>query len=31
MTTDTHIRDDVQRELAYTPGVNAAAIGVAVS
>jgi osmotically-inducible protein OsmY len=31
MTTDTHIRDDVQREIAFTPGLNATAIGVTVS
>jgi osmotically-inducible protein OsmY len=31
MTKDTHIRDDVQRELFYTPELNAAAIGVSVS
>src|SRR5579864_4764996 len=30
MSKDTQIRDDVQRELFYNPGVNAAAIGVAV-
>jgi osmotically-inducible protein OsmY len=30
MIKDTHIRDDVQRELFYTPGLNAATIGVAV-
>lgn len=30
MTKDTQIRDDVQHELFYSPGVNAAAIGVAV-
>ncbi|HYL38251.1 MAG TPA: BON domain-containing protein [Bryobacteraceae bacterium] len=30
MIKDTHIRDDVQRELFYTPGLNAASIGVAV-
>ncbi len=30
MTKDTHIRDDVQREIAYTPGLRAAAIGVEV-
>lgn len=30
MTQDTHIRDDVQRELFYTPGLNAARIGVSV-
>ncbi|HLG95785.1 MAG TPA: BON domain-containing protein [Bryobacteraceae bacterium] len=29
MIKDTHIRDDVQRELFYTPGLNAARIGVA--
>jgi osmotically-inducible protein OsmY len=31
MIKDTHIRDDVQRELFYTPGLNAASIGVAVN
>jgi osmotically-inducible protein OsmY len=30
MSKDTQARDDVQRELFYNPGVNAAAIGVAV-
>jgi osmotically-inducible protein OsmY len=30
MNTDTQIRDDVQRELFYNPGINAASIGVAV-
>ena len=30
MDTDTQIRDDVQRELFYNPGINAASIGVAV-
>lgn len=30
MTTDTHIRDDVQRELLYTPGLKSASIGVCV-
>ena len=30
MSKDTQIRDDVQRELFYNPGVKAAAIGVAV-
>ena len=30
MITDTHIRDDVQRELFYTPDLNAARIGVSV-
>jgi osmotically-inducible protein OsmY len=30
MTKDSQIRDDVQHELFYNPGVNAAAIGVAV-
>jgi osmotically-inducible protein OsmY len=30
MVPDTHVRDDVQRELYYTPGLNAARIGVSV-
>jgi osmotically-inducible protein OsmY len=30
MIQDTHIRDDVQREMFYTPGLNAARIGVSV-
>ncbi len=30
MIKDTHIRDDVQREMFYTPGLNAARIGVSV-
>ena len=30
MSGDSHIRDDVQRELAYNPKLNAAAIGVVV-
>lgn len=30
MITDTQIRDEVQRELFYNPGINAASIGVAV-
>lgn len=30
MNTDTQIRDDIQRELFYNPGINAASIGVAV-
>jgi osmotically-inducible protein OsmY len=30
MNTDTQIRDDVQRELFYNPGINGASIGVAV-
>jgi osmotically-inducible protein OsmY len=30
MNTDVQIRDDVQRELFYDPGINAASIGVAV-
>ena len=30
MIQDTHIRDDVQRELFYTPGLNSARIGVSV-
>lgn len=30
MIKDTHIRDDVQREMFYTPGLNAATIGVTV-
>ena len=30
MSSDTHIRDDVQRELYFNPKLNAAAIGVAV-
>ena len=30
MNPDTHVRDDVQRELYYTPDINAARIGVSV-
>src|SRR5579871_2152152 len=30
MIKDTHIRDDVQRELYYTPGLNPARVGVSV-